>query len=504
MATVVAHAIECGGQATGGLYAGGLAGRRRPRGPRLPDRRGVATTAPPCITKTPGTGGRVDIGTVSEQLVYEILDPGNYLTADVTADFTQVQAGGGRTRPGAHHRRHRQAAAGDAQGQHGLPRRLRRRDPVHLHLAGRLGEVAARASSSCAAGWPGADFEYSDDIVEYVGHNSMWGRTGSPPPTDPDLPEIVVRYAARCADAEKARKVFTESVPLYNNGPAGVAGVGTRPPLKELYAHLALPDPARARRPVGRAAGGLRHASGRHRPRPLRRQGRHLQRRAGRLRRRRLRGPAAARSPPSGSPSTTATWCKGTVTRYELPGIRSLNFVLTGALDGGGTMSLRSDHLGKVMYAWLLRMDIDGERRRSSSSRRGPLAVAHPEPARRAQPARPGDVAPPCSPRCTRPWPTTTCGRSRSPAEGPAFCAGGDLRQMKDARRDARRAGLRLAGGHRDAAPAALRRAQADDRRWSTVRRTPAAWAWPACATSCWPPSGPASRCPRSGSACSR
>ena len=50
---------------------------------------------------------------------------------------------------------------------------------------------------------------------------------------------------------------------------------------------------------------------------------------------------------------------RGTVTRYELPGIRALNFVLTGALDGGGTMSLRSDHLGKVMYAWLLRMEVD-------------------------------------------------------------------------------------------------------------------------------------------------
>jgi hypothetical protein len=49
---------------------------------------------------------------------------------------------------------------------------------------------------------------------------------------------------------------------------------------------------------------------------------------------------------------------RGTVTRYELPNIRALNFVLTGALDGGGTMSLRSDHLGKVMYAWLLRMEI--------------------------------------------------------------------------------------------------------------------------------------------------
>lgn len=51
---------------------------------------------------------------------------------------------------------------------------------------------------------------------------------------------------------------------------------------------------------------------------------------------------------------------KGSVTRYELPGIKALNFVLTGALDGGGTMSLRSDHLGKVMYAWLLRMELPG------------------------------------------------------------------------------------------------------------------------------------------------
>jgi hypothetical protein len=50
---------------------------------------------------------------------------------------------------------------------------------------------------------------------------------------------------------------------------------------------------------------------------------------------------------------------KGIVTRYEMPNIRALNYVCTGALDGGGTLSLRSDHLGKVMYAWLLRMEID-------------------------------------------------------------------------------------------------------------------------------------------------
>lgn len=52
---------------------------------------------------------------------------------------------------------------------------------------------------------------------------------------------------------------------------------------------------------------------------------------------------------------------RGDVERYEMPRIRALNFVLRGALDGGGTQSLRSDALGKVMYAWLLRMPIDPE-----------------------------------------------------------------------------------------------------------------------------------------------
>lgn len=55
---------------------------------------------------------------------------------------------------------------------------------------------------------------------------------------------------------------------------------------------------------------------------------------------------------------------KGAVRRYDMPKIHALNFVLEGGLDGGGTMSLRTDALGKVMYAWLLRMrlDLSGER----------------------------------------------------------------------------------------------------------------------------------------------
>ncbi len=51
----------------------------------------------------------------------------------------------------------------------------------------------------------------------------------------------------------------------------------------------------------------------------------------------------------------------GRVERYEMPNIHALNFVLNGGLAGGGTQSLRSDALGKVMYAWLLRMELDPE-----------------------------------------------------------------------------------------------------------------------------------------------
>lgn len=46
------------------------------------------------------------------------------------------------------------------------------------------------------------------------------------------------------------------------------------------------------------------------------------------------------------------------VTRYELPGIAALNFVLHGALDGGASESLRTDRQGKTYAATLLRRDV--------------------------------------------------------------------------------------------------------------------------------------------------
>ncbi len=49
----------------------------------------------------------------------------------------------------------------------------------------------------------------------------------------------------------------------------------------------------------------------------------------------------------------------GTVTRYEVPKLWALKFVMTGALGGGAPSSLRSDNLGKTMGAFLLRMWVD-------------------------------------------------------------------------------------------------------------------------------------------------
>lgn len=48
----------------------------------------------------------------------------------------------------------------------------------------------------------------------------------------------------------------------------------------------------------------------------------------------------------------------GGVQRFELPNLRALNFLLNGALGGGGTLSLKTDAQGKVFSTALLRMEI--------------------------------------------------------------------------------------------------------------------------------------------------
>ena len=85
-ASTAGHLIECGAQATGGLWSGWA---------DMPDLAGIgypiaeiAADGSFAITKPPGTGGRVSVATVTEQLLYEIDDPSCYRTPDVDVDFT--------------------------------------------------------------------------------------------------------------------------------------------------------------------------------------------------------------------------------------------------------------------------------------------------------------------------------------------------------------------------------------------------------------------------------
>jgi hypothetical protein len=49
----------------------------------------------------------------------------------------------------------------------------------------------------------------------------------------------------------------------------------------------------------------------------------------------------------------------GTVERYEVPNVLALNFVLRGALGGGGPRTLRADNLGKTLGGALVRLEIE-------------------------------------------------------------------------------------------------------------------------------------------------
>jgi hypothetical protein len=228
-----AHAVECGAQATGGLYAGGWQHIERMLDIGYPIAE-VGADGSVVITKTPGSGGEVTVGSVSEQMVYEILDPGNYLTADVTGDFSgirleqdgpdRVRLSGVTGRPAPETLKvnmgYRAGFIGTAQWTYTWPDAYAKATRSLRLLEERLAAV---------------DFQANETRVEWVGHNSMWSPLVAEP-DDPDALEVTVRYAARCPSKHEARKIFSELVPICNNGPAGLGGLGTRLPITELFA----------------------------------------------------------------------------------------------------------------------------------------------------------------------------------------------------------------------------------------------------------------------------
>jgi hypothetical protein len=87
-ATVVGHVLECGTQATGGNYSFWREEVAEPVRPGFPVAE-VSADGTAVITKHPGTGGAVTVGTVTAQLLYEIGGPA-YLGPDVITHFDSV------------------------------------------------------------------------------------------------------------------------------------------------------------------------------------------------------------------------------------------------------------------------------------------------------------------------------------------------------------------------------------------------------------------------------
>jgi hypothetical protein len=216
--TVVGHLLECGTQLTGGYFAD----PPRKDVPNLAhlgcplaevERDGTAT-----FSKLPGTGGRLDRLTVSEQLTYEVTDPCAYLTPDVTADFTTVRlasAGADRmTIAGA------TGSERPAELKVSVGYRAGFRCVAEISYAGRNALARAElAGAIVEERLPG--LELRRDVI---GLNALHGdlAAGAPPY------ECRLRVAALASTRERAEAVGHEVVGLYTNGPAGGGGATSR------------------------------------------------------------------------------------------------------------------------------------------------------------------------------------------------------------------------------------------------------------------------------------
>jgi hypothetical protein len=215
--TVIGHLMECAGQLTGGYFADpgkkdvpDFAHLGHPYVDVWPDGRAV-------FGKVAGTGGALRLATATEQLLYEVMDPSQYFTPDVVADFTQVRL---------HEMGPDQVEATGGRG-------TTRPDQLKVSVgyqAGYVGEGEISYAGSNALGraqLAGAVMEerlraqFSELRIDYIGstsvHRTQYG-------TWPEPYEIRLRVAGKASTAAEAALIGEEVEALYTNGPAGGGG----------------------------------------------------------------------------------------------------------------------------------------------------------------------------------------------------------------------------------------------------------------------------------------
>jgi hypothetical protein len=232
--TVAGHIIECGAQSTGGncqydwQNIPDLANVGFPIVEAAPDGTFV-------VTKHEGTGGRVNVPSVKEQLVYEMGDPRAYITPDCVADFTSIRledAGRDRVR---------------VQGVKGI----HATEFLKVSISYSAG---FKAVGTLVYSWPDAyakaraadqilrtrldrlGLKFEEILTEFVGANATHGPLAGEP--DREAPEVQLRVGVRGEDRRVIERFTKEIAPLILTGPPAVTGfAGGRPKVEEVVAY---------------------------------------------------------------------------------------------------------------------------------------------------------------------------------------------------------------------------------------------------------------------------
>lgn len=216
-ASVAGHLIECGAQATGGMYSAWDSSRPLANvGYPIAE---IDADGQVTITKPDGTDGAVTPETVAEQLIYEIGDPQHYLTPDVDVDFSQVRL----TQTGPDRVAVTGAAGNPAPATYKVSMayrdgymatgtlviygpqataRARQCGEMLLQRVRRAGHVLARTNIECLG---------SGQVVP-----------GVAPPVD--APEVVLRVTVHDPSKTAVERFTREFAPLVTSGLSGVTG----------------------------------------------------------------------------------------------------------------------------------------------------------------------------------------------------------------------------------------------------------------------------------------
>jgi hypothetical protein len=217
--TVAGHLLECAAQVTGGYFM--YPGRKD-----VPDlaRLGfpfadITADGSVTIGKTDGSGGRVDVATCTEQILYEMHDPAAYITPDCVLDITgtklrstgkdRVLVEGARAHPRTPTYK---VVVGYFDGYIG---------EAEVSYGGIDAVARAKIAAECVKERLRLrGFEYLDMRVDLIGMSSLHGL----PDERPEPYEVRLRIAGRARDRKAAHALAYEARSLQMNGPGGPGG----------------------------------------------------------------------------------------------------------------------------------------------------------------------------------------------------------------------------------------------------------------------------------------